>query len=107
MHDQKSELEKAIKAIKETISPVSIYLFGSYAYGTPDEDSDLDLCVIAETLSERKIDVLRNIRWAMVDSVTMPVDLLVYTAAEFNERAAMSASMEHDILNNGVQIYGQ
>lgn len=107
MDKQKLELEKAVQAIKKNVNPVSIYLFGSYANGNPNEDSDLDICIITDTLRERKIDVLRNIRRAMAHTVTMPVDLLIYASAEFNERAALSASMEYNILNHGVQIYGQ
>ena len=42
-----------IETVKErlikTYNPKTIYLFGSYAWGTPDEDSDLDLLVVIES----------------------------------------------------------
>jgi uncharacterized protein len=30
------------------LNPLKIILFGSYGYGTPNTDSDLDICVIKE-----------------------------------------------------------
>jgi len=37
----KQELDEIIKAISNTVPVEEIYLFGSYAYGTPHKDSDM------------------------------------------------------------------
>lgn len=50
----KTELNKIVKRVIDTYEPEKITLFGSYAYGKPDADSDLDLLIIKET-SERFI----------------------------------------------------
>ena len=42
-NELKSELKKLADKIKEITPATKIYLFGSYAYGTPNEDSDIDL----------------------------------------------------------------
>jgi predicted nucleotidyltransferase len=46
------ELEKqlnlAVQRLREALSPIAIYFFGSYAYGTPAPHSDIDLLVIVE-----------------------------------------------------------
>ena len=80
---------------------------GSYAYGQPDEGSDIDLCIITENNVQRKIEVLRQARRALVQAVSLPVDLLVYGVEEFDERAGLSTTFEHKIMNEGILIYGQ
>ena len=42
----KNELSDICRIIDATVDTEKIYLFGSYAYGTPTDDSDYDLCVI-------------------------------------------------------------
>ena len=53
-------LEEIVKKIVIGYSPLKIILFGSYAYGMPTEDSDIDLLIIKET-DKRPID-----RWMEV-----------------------------------------
>ena len=43
-YNVKIELESLLKEINQVVRASSIYLFGSYAYGEPTEDSDLDIC---------------------------------------------------------------
>ena len=102
----KSELQQAINVIHENIEPQKIYLFGSHAYGSPSKDSDLDLCILTDKLKERKIVAIRKIRHAMVGRVSIPIDILLYTAKEFDERAHVASTLEHIILKDGVQVYG-
>jgi predicted nucleotidyltransferase len=103
---ENDELEKAIYTINEILNPDKIYLFGSFVLGNPDEESDLDLCIITNNLKERKIEALRKIRHSLVLKVSMPVDLLLYTSHEFSERARLSSTFEYKILNEGVLVYG-
>lgn len=101
-----SNLQEAIHVIKENIAPKRIYLFGSHAYGNPKHDSDIDLCIVSDEVKERKIVAIRKIRRAMIDRVSTPVDLLLYTSREFDERAKVTSTLEFTILNDGVQVYG-
>jgi DNA polymerase sigma len=41
-------LEEVKEKLIKTYNPLEIYLFGSYAWGCPDEDSDLDLLIIID-----------------------------------------------------------
>lgn len=47
----KETIEEVKNRLVKTYNPIAIYLFGSYAWGSPTEDSDLDLLVIIEHLS--------------------------------------------------------
>jgi predicted nucleotidyltransferase len=42
-------IERVVRQIVERFHPEKVILFGSYAYGTPTEDSDVDLLVVMET----------------------------------------------------------
>ncbi len=42
-------IEQIVRGIVEQFHPEKVILFGSYAYSTPDEDSDVDLLVVMET----------------------------------------------------------
>ncbi|MCR4442001.1 MAG: nucleotidyltransferase domain-containing protein [Peptococcaceae bacterium] len=101
------ELNRVVDALQKNLSPKKIYLFGSYAYGQPDQGSDIDLCIITDDSSKRKIEVLRQARRALAYIVSLPVDLLVYRNEEFEERARLSTTLEHKIMNEGIIIYEQ
>lgn len=67
----KQEIVEKLKPLK----PEKIILFGSYAYGTPTEDSDLDICVVEKDY-ENKWEEKAKIRKAL-KSIKIPKDILV------------------------------
>ena len=92
--------------ISDRVSVKKIILFGSYAYGCPNGDSDIDLCVIADLQGKHKIEVMHEVRRAISPLITLPVDILVYGEVEFNERASFGHTMEHKIAEKGILLYG-
>lgn len=104
--DIKIELNNLIKEIYNVFDVNSIYLFGSYAYGTPNGDSDLDICIITDDKSKRKIEIMKIVRKAISKVQSMPVDLVVYYSDEFSERVKSSCSLENQIFHEGVKLYG-
>ncbi|MGL4570621.1 MAG: nucleotidyltransferase domain-containing protein [Clostridium sp.] len=101
------ELDNLVKEIRNSSNIKVVYLFGSYAYGKPHAESDLDICIIAEDKSLRKIDIIKNVRKAISKVATMPIDLIVYYSDEFKERSNIKFTMEHQISNHGVKLYEQ
>jgi predicted nucleotidyltransferase len=99
-----NEIEKITNKIKDTENIKRIYLFGSYAYGSPNIDSDIDLCIISEG-NKRKIEIMNDIREKIGYSINYPLDIIVYKPEEFNERANSKTSLENKISKNGVVIY--
>ena len=77
------------------------YPFGSHAYGTPNEDSEFDLCIVVEGVGARKRGVINRINWGIYDVMETQVDILVYGPEEFLERASRTVTMEHKIALNG------
>ena len=65
-------------AIAEEFHPDKIILFGSYAYGTPNEDSDVDLLVVMPARNQHDQSV--RIHWRL--AAPFPLDLIVRTPKE-------------------------
>lgn len=62
-----------------------IFLFGSYAWGVPCTESDLDTYVVLpENADMREIDAVKLIRKAIHDKKTMPADVIVSKENESN-----------------------
>ena len=97
--------KKADKIIEE-YKPKKVILFGSYAYGEPTKESDVDFLIIKET-DKRPIDrwievkrLLRNLH------LTIPVSPLVYTEKEILDRIAIKDFFIREILDRGKVLYG-
>ncbi len=92
--------------IVNTVPVELIFLFGSYANGTPDADSDLDIYVVMpENTDIREIDAMKLIHKAIRDKKTMPVDVVVSKKNKFNQRKS-TPTLERQIVQEGVVLYG-
>ena len=107
MEAQVSErIETLVNKLEEKFNIRQIFIFGSQAYGKPDEESDIDLCVITNLKNKRKIDVVREMRRELIDLISNSLDILVYSEKEFNERASLRSTLEYKILMDGIKVYG-
>ncbi|WP_431188454.1 nucleotidyltransferase domain-containing protein [Caloranaerobacter azorensis] len=93
--------------IQSVVLTSKIYLFGSFVYGTPNDDSDLDLCIVINERNIRKRDLIKTIIKVISKVATMPVDILVYYKDEFDERATLESTLEYKIVHEGVSLYEQ
>ena len=108
MPDEKENEIKAItEIIKETVDCEKIYLFGSYAYGQPNDDSDLDFYVVIPDDADRPIEIKRKIRANLGPlERTTPVDIIATRASRFADLSVLP-SMERKIVREGVLLYDQ
>jgi predicted nucleotidyltransferase len=101
-----AELDMLKDIIVNTLPVEQILLFGSYAYGTPHKDSDLDLFVVLkDEVQIRDIDAGLKIRLAIRDKKKMPVDLIVSKKERFLQRKN-EPTIERKIAREGIHIYG-
>ncbi len=96
-------LPQAIKRIASELKPEKIILFGSYAYGNPTPDSDVDLLVVMETngtYRERYLAVSRLLRPRQ-----FPVDIVVKTPKEIEKALRTNSFFTREIYAKGVMLY--
>ena len=98
-----STIKSMIVSALKPINPEKIILFGSYAYGTPTEDSDLDICVV-EKEYESRWDEMSKIRDLLKD-INMPMDILVPYHEEYEFYKNEINSVYNDIDTKGVLLW--
>jgi predicted nucleotidyltransferase len=91
--------------IKKNYNPEKIILFGSYAYGKPTRDSDIDMLIVKET-KKRSMD-----RWFTLKKLCqdpnrgIPFSPLVFTPKELDYRLSLGDQFIKDILGKGQILY--
>lgn len=97
------DIQQIVTKIAKKYKPEKIILFGSFAWGKPTEDSDIDLLIIKNTnkkFYERIPEVKKIIKGSL------PTDIIVYTPEEVDERINISRNLFiEDILRNGKVLY--
>jgi predicted nucleotidyltransferase len=98
----REEICRAVERIVALFAPRQVLLFGSYAYGEPTPDSDVDLLVTMNT-DLRPVDQAVAIRDAI--EFPFPLDLLVRSPAQIEQRLALGDRFFREILDRGVVLY--
>ena len=99
-------LEEVKNRLVATYQPEKIYLFGSYAWGTPDDESDLDLLIIireSDEKSHKRCIIGHRALWGL----DISKDIMVYTQDEFNARVTDPTTLVYKIGNKGKVIYAR
>jgi uncharacterized protein len=97
-----SQIKALSQQIAEGFQPDLIILFGSYAYGQPTEDSDVDLLVVLpfeEMPVQKAIEIRRAIK------SPFPLDLMARTPAQIQQRLEMGDFFIQDIIQKGHILY--
>src|SRR5438067_3902836 len=90
-------IRRYARAIAEEFHPDKIILFGSYAYGTPHEDSDVDLLVV--------MDQDQAVRIQLRLAAPFPLDLIVRKPKEMKWRLEEGESFLTTIVTQGKVLY--
>src|SRR6202047_3506680 len=94
-------IRRFARQVAERFAPERIILFGSYAYGTPHADSDVDILVIMPARNQH--DQAVRIRWAV--PAPFPMDLLVRTPHNMRWRLKEGDSFLREIVSKGKILY--
>ena len=103
--ESKVIIQTILRKLVAEYAPQQVILFGSYAYGIPGPDSDIDLLIVKETL-QRFID-----RWVTVHRIltgthpSLPLETLVLTPRELARRLALGDQFIAEILDKGEVLY--
>jgi predicted nucleotidyltransferase len=96
-----SAIRRFARRIAERFDPEKIILFGSFAYGTPHEWSDVDLLVVMPTYDE----IAQAIRISLAFDREFPLDLIVWTPKRLNYWLAQGDSFLQEITSKGIVLY--
>lgn len=97
-------IASAVQALAEGAHPQKILLFGSYARGDATADSDLDLLVIEDEVTDRASEMVRLRR--LLRPLRVPADVLVYSADEVNRWGGEPGTALYWALREGKVVYG-
>jgi len=95
-------IQRLSECIVREFRPSSIILFGSYAYGAPTDDSDVDLLVILPFSGKpvhKALEIIRKVKPGI------PVDLLVRTPEQVRERIANNDLFLREVVSKGRKLY--
>lgn len=91
--------------IRREYAPEQIILFGSYAYGHPTRDSDVDLLIVKDT-DKRRVDRFVEVSRILFRlDIGIPVEPHIYTPGELRERLSLGDPFISEILQKGVKLY--
>jgi len=98
-----AKIRQAVQKIVDAARPEKIILFGSFAHGQPNPDSDVDLLVIVESEQDA------HSRSVQISEILyprpFPVDIVVRTPAEVAERIALGDCFFREIMTKGRVLY--
>lgn len=96
-----------LRVLVEQFHPQQIILFGSYAYGTPDEDSDVDLLVVKPIEKSAVVDKTDiRMRWwpLMQKGPSFSFDLLLSDPSDHINRLAGGSAYYQEIVDRGLRL---
>src|SRR5712692_1851324 len=99
---RRTHIRQLCKRIAQEFKPEKIILFGSHAYGQPTPESDLDLMVVMQFEGdplEQAVTMLNRL------NMLIPIDLLVRTPEQVQQRLEMGDSFMRDIIERGKGMY--
>ena len=110
MLPQKKYIDILTENLRE-LNPYLIILFGSYAYGEPNENSDIDLMVVTDDEHVPKnYDERINIQLLVSNQIfeiakKVPVDLIVYTIPMYKQFIKQKSNFAKEIIEKGKILY--
>ena len=97
----RSAIRGFARRIADKFDPEKIVLFGSFAYGRPHEDSDVDLLVVMPAYDE----INQSIRIILAFDPVFPLDLIVRTPERLRRRLADGDCFLQEITTKGIVLY--
>lgn len=101
--DIEKKIQEVTAKIVEEYQPEKVILFGSWAWGKPGPDSDVDLFIVKNS-PERRIDRARQVR-SIIWGSGLPIDILVYTPQEVKRRLEFEDFFIEDVITKGRVLY--
>lgn len=99
-------IQEATQRLIKAYDPLTIYLFGPYAWGNPDEDTDLNILIVIESSNE-KVYKRGDRAFDALLSLKIPTNVTVFTKQEFDKFSQDATSLSYEVKNRGKILYAQ
>ncbi|MCD8099697.1 MAG: nucleotidyltransferase domain-containing protein [Oscillospiraceae bacterium] len=99
------EIEDLKAQLVSSLSPVRIYLFGSFADGTNTEQSDFDFYIVVDDTVSDIANATTQAYRAIRQIKRRPVDIVVSSESRFENRKGIP-SLENEVYRKGILLYG-
>jgi predicted nucleotidyltransferase len=96
-------LPQMVADLVRAVSPLRVILFGSHARGNAGPDSDLDLVVVSETVTDRRHETGDLLR--LLARYPVPKDILLYSRTEFESGRDTRNHVLYDAVRQGKVLY--
>jgi len=90
------------KRIRERFPDARLWAFGSRVKGRATQESDLDVCVVLDTLDDVIDQAIMNIAWEVGFENDMVISTVTYSRQEFDEGPCSESPLVQNILEAGV-----
>ncbi len=101
----KAIIQRMVEKIRREYRPEKIILYGSYSYGKPASESDIDLFIIKES-DKRRIDRFCEVRRIIRGIKGISVQPVVFTKKEVAQRLRLGDNFFKEVLEKGEVLYG-
>lgn len=105
MLKEESKIKQIVQKLVNELYPLKIILFGSHAWGNPTEDSDIDLLIITEETNVSRLKRVSRAYSALREFASVPVDILIRSAEEYNTTNNIKGSFFFEISKSGLILY--
>lgn len=96
-------LKQIVERIARALKPDTIWLFGSFAYGQPHPNSDIDLLVVVPDTHSPYREAVKA--YAALRGTCLPVEIKVVTRSQYAKRSHWRSSIEHEVAEKGKVLY--
>ena len=97
------KINQAVQILVKHASPEKIILFGSYANGKPQKDSDIDLFIVKSKLKNKHKETVRLRR--AISPLRIPVDIIVHSNKSLKNWGHIPGTLMYTILKEGKILY--
>jgi uncharacterized protein len=100
----KAKIKEAVKRLADTYQPLTIYLFGSYAWGQPNAESDLDFLIVLN--DDIHFNLALHIKGQQaLKNMDISTDIVLNHKLFFIERAEHPSTLQYKIKSEGKLVY--
>lgn len=100
-----TEINELMNSFVNDLLPMRIYLFGSFAEGTQNADSDYDFYIVVDDSQKDMIGLTAKAYKAIRHKQKRSVDIIVNTEKTFEDRKSKISSVEREVSQKGVLLY--